>query len=117
MTNCYTDLQFYKDNPEQINIMIFYFEEQICGRCLLWKDENDKWYHDRVYSSFDWLRPAFREILNEKGFENIHGVVKKCIIKLDKVDQTKYPYFDTFRYMNNGEKFVTNLFEEGCVQR
>jgi len=100
MTNNFSGLKLYTENPEQVNIMIFYLEDMIVGRCILWKRKEDGvWCHDRVYSSFDWIRPSLFQILKANKHPNIWRTKEKCHVVVDS-PITVLPYLDTMKLVN-----------------
>lgn len=109
LTSCMTDkfdfLKLYTSNPKQISLMIFYLNHEVCGRCLLWKCDDGKTYHDRVYFSHDWIKPAIDNTLAKNDYKAIPANSK---VTLDKSDHKYYPYMDTFLYGSSTEKIISN---------
>ena len=110
MTDKHNFLRLYTDNPNQISLMIFYLNHEICGRCLVWKCDDGKLYHDRIYFSHDWLRPA---ILASIEKNSLLSVTTNQTVTLEKVEFDHYPYIDTFQYCNTKDKVVKN-YRDGC---
>jgi hypothetical protein len=108
MNNRPGDLHLYRDNPDKINVMIFYKHNQIVGRTLLWKCTDDKWYHDRLYSSFDNIRQAMIDILKNEGFQSAYQSPNKYVVNLENITYRSYPYLDTFKYISTKDKTVSN---------
>lgn len=108
MTNCSSDLQMYKDNPEQINVIIFYKDNQVCGRTLIWKCTDGVWRHDRLYSAFDFVRPAMIAILAENKYESLHLSKDKFTAKLDNINYSRYPYLDSMTYFDKKNNLISN---------
>lgn len=108
MTNCQTDLYLYRDNPEQINVVVFYKDNQVCGRTLIWKCTDGLWYHDRLYSSFDFVRPSMLAILSENNYGCLHLSQTKNIAKLNTIEYGRYPYLDSMQWFDKPNKLISN---------
>ena len=95
--SCMTDklnyLNIYTENPEKISMMIFYSADKICGRTLIWKCDDGKTYHDRVYVGIDWMTNKANEILKNEGIERLAEDNK---VTINKIDFDNYPYMDHF---------------------
>ena len=106
MSDRHNFLKMYTENPNQIGLMVFYLNKEICGRCLIWNCDDGKTYHDRIYSSYDWITPAIERVLNKKEIPivNYHQTVK-----LDKIEFSHYPYMDTFQYGEIEEKILSSF--------
>lgn len=100
---CRHFLNIYVENPNQIQLAVYYINGKVAGRCLIW----DNKYYDRIYYNNDavwqtmirWaevnnLIPAYRS--------NTH-----IEIKLDKTKFNHYPYMDSFRFITSGNKINT----------
>ena len=109
ITSCMTDkfdfLKIYTSNPKQINLMVFYLNHEVCGRCLLWKCDDGNTYHDRIYYSHDWIKPAIDNTLIKNNFK---PVPQQSTVTLDKPNHKYYPYMDTFMYGSSNENMVSN---------
>ena len=113
LKSCMTDmghhLHMYRDNTEQINAMVFYLDGFVCGRVILWKCTDDKWYHDRVYSSFDFARPSITAILRELGYGCLFQASAKHVVKLDKIIYERYPYLDSLKHIDKQNNILSNF--------
>ena len=107
MTDRFNDLKLYTKNPDQINLMIFYFQGQVCGRTIIWNCDDGKSYHDRVYSAKDSLTPAINDLIKKSGFKNAK-TSGKLKATLKKADFANYPYLDTFRVPDLKSCVITN---------
>jgi hypothetical protein len=107
MTNQFDRLKLYTENPEQIRLMILYYQGEVCGRSLVWKCENGKFYHDRIYTAFDWVRNSMLEIFKKEGITNAYGASLKLKVIVDKMGQYQLPYLDTFRIANHDKKTLS----------
>ena len=110
MTDKHNFLKLYTENPNQISLMIFYLNHDICGRCIIWKCDDGEKYHDRVYFSHDWLRPA---ILSTIERNSIKSITSNKSVTLDKISFDWYPFLDSFSYGNTKEKKLTNYRAPG----
>ncbi len=108
MTNTGIQLDLYKNNPLQINVVIFYKDNFVCGRALIWKCTDGKWYHDRLYSSFDYVRPSMISILREQGYECLHKVDTKHEVIVDDISCRYYPYLDSMKFIDKENKLLSN---------
>jgi hypothetical protein len=93
----------YSDNPETIKMVITKNSSgKITSRALLWKTEGG-YYLDRIYYSQDWL-PLKVIDWCESEFSNIsfysRGETPTSPIKLEKWKYPKFPYLDTFKWLN-----------------
>ena len=108
-TSCMTDrfdfLKMYTDNPNQIGLMIFYLNHEVCGRCLVWTADDGKMYHDRVYYSHDWIRPAILATIEKASLQSI---TTNLTVTLDNIDFDYYPYMDTFCFGSTKDKKISN---------
>ena len=106
MTNNFDSLKLYTSNPKQINSMLFYFNGKICGRCLIWKCDDGKDYHDRLYYNNDWAKPYMEELLKKNDIKSAKS--KKLTVTLDKISFNRYPYMDTFIRKDIKSKQLSN---------
>jgi len=107
MTNQFDRLKLYTENPKQINLMIFYYQEEVCGRCLVWRGDDGKLYYDRIYFAFDWVANSIYEILKKDSIQNAKN--SRIKITLDKYEVgTTHPYLDTFTYKYPSKKQLAN---------
>jgi hypothetical protein len=72
---------------------------------------------DKQYTCFDWVNSKFDTILKENNYIcqstlEDYPTCKKIDIQLDNIDVDKYPYIDTFRFLNREKGFLTNAFNE-----
>jgi hypothetical protein len=109
MTDKFEFLKLYTSNPKQIELMIFYLNHEICGRSLIWTCDDGNKYHDRVYYSHDWIKPA---IDNTLANNNLKPVPPNRNVTLDKPTHKYYPYIDTFFYGSSNENIVSNYRRE-----
>lgn len=105
MTDKFDFLKIYTSNPKQINLIIFYLNHDVCGRCLIWNCDDGKTYHDRIYCSHDWIKPAIDNILKNN---KITAIPPNSTVTLDKSNHKYYPYMDNFIYGSSNEKIISN---------
>ena len=103
MTDKFNFLNIYTENPEKISMMIFYSADKICGRTLVWKCDDGKTYHDRVYVGIDWMNNKANEILKKEGIERLAEDNK---VTIDKIEFDNYPYMDHFYYAHLKKKVL-----------
>lgn len=125
---CQEFFDLYVSNPNKIKMLIMIDPrfDKIYGRALLWYDE-EKNIMDRIYTSLEQYSEFFKNWATENGFiyksyqnwgsttlfiENGVEIEYKKILKVDNFDFQKYPYLDTFKWVNleTGELF--NYFPE-----
>jgi hypothetical protein len=122
LKNCMMDKTDFLDIYIQNNVSVACIKTHagISARCLIWRIENVT-YYDRVYCSQNWFGDILIEKLKQQGFVDIHEF-KNFIetksneyikIKLKHVDFDKYPFIDSFNYLNvqTKELFCTPHFE------
>lgn len=112
MTDKHNYLKIYTENPEQISLIVFKFKgyDKIIGRALLWKADDGKLYHDRIYYAEDWYEKSFMNKCEELGYEPIYNLsnTKHVTIKLDKTEFDSYPYVDTFYFISLEKNMLKN---------
>jgi hypothetical protein len=96
----------YTKNPEQISLALFYFDDKIAGRTILWKCTDGKTYHDRIYYTKDWISVCITDTLKSIGIESAREI-KNLESKLDNIQFQYYPYLDTFK-VDKENKIVRN---------
>lgn len=121
--SCQTFFNIYTEHPNIIKMLILVDEvDLLIGRALLWNLQDNVKLMDRVYGS-DSTIEKFRgwaydndyyvkkhngnsvdsPFVNKNGDEKTH-----FIIALSNLKQLKYPYMDTFCFMDYYKKFITN---------
>lgn len=117
----------YVNNPEQINMLVMFDKyEKVMGRAILWNGDGFKLL-DRIYICNDnyltyfynwakenncyykeqntWNTPQHLMFNNEKVF-------KKIEITLNKTKFDKYPYLDTFKWLDRMYNKVYNYIPD-----
>ncbi len=108
MTGAFDRLKFYTENPEKIQLLILYYQGEVCGRSLVWKCDDGKVYHDRIYTAFDWVRNSMLEIFKKEGIKNAYGAGLGLKVTLNKMNtSTNFPYLDTFGTKNYDKKCLS----------
>ncbi len=112
-TRCQDYLDIYVNNPEVCKLLIYKSEEdpgKIIGRALIWNikptPKGITKYMDRIYTIADSDRLLFQDWATENGVNYGYSGVK--YIQLNNVNFNKYPYMDTFIYLNKETKSLTN---------
>jgi hypothetical protein len=104
MTDEFQYLKLYTKNPKQISLLVFYINKEICGRCLVWKADNGKVYHDRIYCSYDWALDAINQVIENRG---LLPLTPRRTVTLDRIEFEYYPYMDSFKYASFTKKRLT----------
>lgn len=112
-TRCQPYLDIYVKNPEVCKLLIYKSEEdpeKIIGRALIWKIKSNprdiKMFMDRVYTVADSDRLLFQDWASENGVNYGYSGVKSIQLQNSAFD--KYPYMDTFIYLNTETGDLTN---------
>lgn len=132
MNNKDNYLKIYTKNLKKVSLLVLYnYNNQICGRALIWTLDNKKeLFMDRIYYADDFIRNMFVKYAQENKMiyrsggseENfyIHIPNKygdydtknanniKLKTKLNTKNIKKYPYMDSF-FIKRGNTFSTNL--------
>lgn len=114
MTNRFPDLKIYTDNPDKINLLIFYFDGSVCGRCLIWKCDDGEIYYDRIYHAYDWMKPFIDEFLAKNNYKDAKS--GKLSVTIKNYEYGKYPYLDTFYYANLNKGILYNYETQDYTQ-
>lgn len=112
---CYQYFDIYAENPDTIKMVIFLEEGLLKARSLLWKT-NLGWYLDRIYSSerslenllVEWAKEEYGDIYSFNG-----SSVKNMEVKIEDGYFMKYPYMDTFRYLDTEKNILSNYKPSG----
>lgn len=113
-------LDIYSKNPNQVKMLIKKDSKgKVIGRCLLWHDDTGNKYFDRIYVNSAKEVGNFYKWLYANKYTNIYkgneGYVGKnntkdlISIKLDNVKFEKYPYMDSFIYL---DPYTKTLYKE-----
>lgn len=114
-------MKFYSQNPDKVKMLINVDQDgKLKTRALLWDNVTDKNGNvfkvmDRIYSVYDYEISSFKQWASDNGYiykleqsakSELHFITENGVellelsIKLDKWVDTKYPYIDTFKYLN-----------------
>lgn len=102
-------LDLYKENTNIVKMLRLTspITGKVIGRTILWMI-NGNLYHDRIYTSAQWLNKFMEIKAREMGIKNVREgspEIKGVKLKLNRVyDNT--PYLDSF-YLNKGRKSIT----------
>jgi len=102
---CQSYLDIYVKNPEVVKLLILkskQYPEKISGRALLWIDPAGGKILDRIYTNNDSDKVLFLQWVNSKDdIDYIDDVdIEDWSFKLKNFKFEKYPYLDTFAYLN-----------------
>lgn len=122
-------LNIYVENPEKISLIIFMSKDldsdKISGRALLWSDNRDRKFMDRIYTNNDADEEIFKEyakkhgylykskqsfkyhelLLNGNAVSSPDDIVN---VELKPEYYESYPYMDTIRYYNPTTGLISN---------
>lgn len=120
-TRCQSYLDIYVKNPEQCNLVVLMSDEKddsICGRAILWTDEDGKRIMDRIYTNRTQDEQLFKDFAKKEGFyhkrnqnmsedepfispegEQVY-LAAKVVLSVERYDY--YPYMDSFKYFYEG---------------
>lgn len=122
-------MNIYAENPDVIKMLVNIDENgTVKSRALLWEsaqDENGNTYKvmDRIYSVYDHEVTSFKKWAVDNGYiykyeqsaksERLFvtpGGVKEILlkVKLDNWKLRKYPYIDTFKFLNFDDGILSN---------
>jgi hypothetical protein len=131
--------RLYSKNPEVCKMIVLVDgDDLLLGRALLWKlsktpVEGVNWFMDRVYTAYDEDVERFKRFANQNGFitkafnsyirkEGLKFIYKgttykgKATVELQHGNFRKYPYVDTFKFLNKDKDKLSNVgFEKGWV--
>ena len=101
---CQAYLDIYVKNPEVCKLLILRGDTgKVKGRALLWTLSDGSKYIDRMYTIDDSDKIIFKEwgLKNgiPKNYDNTDDEVGE--VKLKNLDFSKYPYMDSFYYLDN----------------
>ena len=127
--HCQSFLSIYTKNPDIVKLLILKErgEDSISGRALLWNFDDNK-VMDRIYSRNDEEFPfLFKQWAIENGYLYKHDsrwqsslLFEKdgekteipFSLKLEKYYFDKYPYMDTFKFLNIENGILSNFIPE-----
>ena len=101
---CQSYLDIYVKNPEVCKLLVLRGDTgKVKGRALLWTLSDGSKYIDRMYTIDDSDKIIFKEwgLKNgiPKNYDNTNDEVGE--VKLKNLDFSKYPYMDSFYYLDN----------------
>ena len=116
MSDKLDNIKLYTLNPNVVSLLVIKTFGKIVGRCFIWNTNQGK-VMDKQYTCFDWVNSKFDTILKKNNYIcqstlEDYPNCKKIDIQLENIDVDKYPYIDTFRFLNRKKGFLTNAFNE-----
>ena len=132
--NCQDYMNIYVDNHEQVKMLVMLNQDgRLMGRALLWDFDSYK-IMDRIYTTCDedlqfffkkwatdngYLYKAEQNWFNTLFFEQIGQKRQelKLSIKLNNNGYRRYPYMDTFKFINYETGELYNYMPEGVSFR
>jgi hypothetical protein len=134
---CQDFLDLYVQNDDVISMLVMVDKNNmLLGRALLWEFDDIAGsgkvkLMDRIYSANDEDLPYhFKMWAQENGYlfkpvqkwnnsldfvENGQTVKKRFSLKLNNFQYEKYPYLDTFKFLNTRSGIVSNFLTPGCT--
>lgn len=127
--SCQNYLGLYTDNSDIVKMLVMLNKDnRLIGRALLWSFDNYK-IMDRIYTIADeeflfqfkkwatdngFLYKSEQNWYNTLNFENLSTPKKeiKIDIKLNNSNFRRYPYVDTFKFLNISDGLLTNYIPE-----
>jgi len=125
---CQEYLDIYVMNPEQCNLVVLMSDDKddsICGRAILWTDQDGKKIMDRIYTNRTQDEQLFKEFAKKNGFyykrsQNMdedepfvspEGEVEhlntKILLSVNRYNS--FPYMDSFKFFYEGvNSYLTN---------
>ena len=127
-SSCQSFFKIYTENPEVCSLLILKSVEdgtKIAGRALIWKLEDGSTYMDRVYTvrDEDYLG-LFNKWASDNGYliKSYHNWCStlqfnqggeedefQFEVKLKKFNHDRYPYLDTFKWLDMESGTLTNF--------
>lgn len=116
MSDKLDNIKLYTLNPNVVSLLVIKTFGKIVGRCFIWNTSEGK-VMDKQYTCFDWVNSKFDTILKENNYIcqstlESYPTCKKIDIQLENIDVDKYPYIDTFRFLNKEKGLLTNAFND-----
>lgn len=94
------NFEFFKNNPEVVNILAVTKGDTLEGRCLVWIDEAGNKYADRIYAT-----PTAKLLID--GFLKEHRIANSPFgLKVKVNNGKKFPYFDRVSFSGTGDNYV-----------
>lgn len=107
---CQDYFNIYIQNPEVVSLVILKSQKddtKITGRALLWTATNGDKILDRIYFINDSDENLFKKFANENGWKTKSNLtwqeLDKYEIQLKKWIFDKYPYLDTFAFLEKDD--------------
>jgi hypothetical protein len=116
-SKCSDYLEFYSQNPEVCQMLIFKEEDKISMRALVWKLTNGKTYMDRIYSATNSDVKIFEDYAKKNNWLYYTSAMSDSSKQNELVTEVKhsifnyYPYMDTFMYYNVKDKKLSFLIK------
>jgi hypothetical protein len=128
--SCQRFLGIYTDNPDLVKLLVLLNDNGgLLGRALLWNVGGRK-IMDRIYTTADedfvypfkkwatengYLYKSEQNWYNSLFFENLTTTKKEIRIdfKLNNFEFSRYPYVDTFKFLNTETGVLSNYIPEG----
>ena len=114
-------LDLYVDNPDTIGMLILFdYDKKVAGRCIIWTDGKTNMF-DRIYADNNSTRhKMYKWLLNNnyinvsnsnKNYSGLNNNNKTTGIPIKNCIYEKYPYLDTFKYIDLKNKKLLTYHE------
>ena len=133
-SKCQPFFDIYVKNPDFISMVLLMAksgEDKISGRAILWKDNKDRLFMDRIYTCNPADEALFKEYAIREGFyyKNLQNNQANMelmfndkreennlvVVKLNEYDYNTYPYMDTLKFYIPETGIISN--KEGSEYR
>ncbi len=112
-TKCQESLDLYCENTSVCSLLILKSERKgkIAGRALVWKTDKGM-VMDRIYYTSEPVQRLFKAYEHENNLVRLEDLANQTItIQLTSFDFEKWPYLDTFKYINTESGKLYNMHE------
>ncbi len=128
-SKCASFLDIYSENPDKVSLIILKSDKEpdkIIGRAILWTDDKDRKFMDRVYIINYANQTLFVEYAIKNGFyykknqtysegdpimfngKELSMDESVVIVELKPGNYGEYPYADTLKYYETSTGYITN---------
>lgn len=137
-SKCASFLNIYSENPDKVSLIILKSDKEpdkIIGRAILWTDDKDRKFMDRVYIINYANQTLFVEYAINNGFyykknqtysegdpimfngKELSMDESVVIVELKRGNYGKYPYADTLKYYEKSTGYITNddSMDHDCI--
>jgi len=100
-SHCQNYLDIYVENPEVISLGVLKQRGKIAARSLIWNvHDNSKIIHDRIYGYNEETKIILKAKFQTLNYYDAYNGSESFQVNLKHTRFDRYPYMDTFRYLN-----------------